>query len=68
MPIILIPVAIVAAIKTYFAVHGLAIGMDAMKAGYKAHCNGDDVVEAAIRAGASKAAACLLESCFRRLA
>jgi hypothetical protein len=68
MPIFLIPVAILAAIKAYFVYHGASIATAAIKAGYKAHRNGDDVAEAAIEAGASKAAACLLEDWFRRYA
>lgn len=68
MAIFLLPVAIVAAVKAYFALHGLSIGMAAMQAGYKAHRNGDDIIEAAIEAGASKAAACLLQDWLHRFA
>ncbi len=65
---IAIPVAIVVAVKAYFAAHGLSIGVAAMRAGYKAHRNGDDVVSAAIEAGATRAAACLLQDSLRRFA
>jgi hypothetical protein len=63
----IIPFAILVAIKGYFLAHGLSIGMAAIKAGYRAHRNGEDVVDAAIRAGATSAAADLLRDGLRRL-
>jgi hypothetical protein len=62
-----IPVAIIVAVKAYFALHGLSIGMAAMKAGYRAHKNGGDVIDAAISAGATEAAARLLQDSLRRV-
>lgn len=68
MAFFLIPVVIVAAVKAYFLHHGLSIGSAAMQAGFKAYRNGDDIVDAAIDAGASRAAACLLRDAFYRFA
>lgn len=61
-----IPVAIIVAVKGYFALHGLSIGISALRAGYRAHRNNEDVVDAAISAGASQAAACLLRDALNR--
>jgi hypothetical protein len=63
---LVIPVAIIASIKGFFLLHGLSISVAAMEAGYKAHVNGDDVVEAAIKAGATRAAAILLSDALRK--
>lgn len=66
LPFLIIPAALILSIKAFFLAHGLTIGMSAIKAGYKAHKNGDDVVEAAVSAGASTAAAILLRDSLRR--
>jgi hypothetical protein len=65
--IFVIPLAILGAIKVFFAVHGLVISMAALEAGYKAHRKGEDAFEAAIQAGATKAAALLLQTILRRV-
>lgn len=62
----LIPAAILVAIKGYFLAHGVSIGVSALNAGYRAHKNGEDVVDAAIRAGATRAAAFVLKDALRR--
>ena len=62
----LIPAGMLIAIKGYFLAHGVNIGIAALQAGYKAHKNGEDVVNAAIKAGATKAAAFVLQDALRR--
>jgi hypothetical protein len=61
-----IPVAIIAAVKLFFVIHGLTISVAAMEAGYRAHNRGDDVIEAALTAGATRAAAVLLSDALRK--
>jgi hypothetical protein len=63
---IVLPIALIASIKLFFLTHGLSISMDALQAGYRAHRNGQDVVEAAIAAGASRAAAILLGNALKK--
>ena len=63
-PLIFIPAALLAAVKAYLVYHGIQIGMAAILAGYRAHRRGDDVVSAAIEAGASRAAAYALQDFF----
>jgi hypothetical protein len=64
-----IPVAIIVAIKAYFAFHGVQIGIAAFEAGYKAYRRGgdeEDVIEAAVRAGATRAAALILFDALKK--
>jgi hypothetical protein len=55
-----IPVMLLAALKIYLIAHGLEICAVAAAAGYRAHKRGEDVVKAAMEAGASRAGACAL--------
>jgi uncharacterized protein YqfA (UPF0365 family) len=66
MPFFVIPVVLVASIKAFFVIHGLSISVAAMEAGYRAYRNGDDVVDAAVSAGATRAAAVLLSDAFKK--
>lgn len=61
-----IPVALILSIKAFFLVHGLSISVAALEAGYRAHRNGEDVILAAVNAGATRAAATLLADGLRR--
>lgn len=63
---IAIPIVIIASIKAFFILHGLTISVAAMEAGYKAHRRGEDVIEAALAAGATRAAAVLLSDGLRK--
>lgn len=56
----IIPAVVLAAIKAYFWAHGRSITLAAIEAGYKAYRKDEDVVEAAMKAGADRASACLL--------
>ena len=64
LPLLAIPLALLAALKAYLLYHGVQIGMSAILAGYRAHRRGDDIVSAAVEAGASRAAAFALQDFF----
>ncbi len=61
-----LPLVLIGTIKAFFLAHGLSISMAAARAGYNAHKNNEDVVKAAINAGATEAAAQLLRNALRK--
>jgi hypothetical protein len=63
LPLVLL--GVIAFVKAYFIKHSVAIGLAAIRAGLTAYMSGGDVADAATRAGASEAAADLLEDALK---
>ena len=61
LPLIPVAAALIMAAKAYFVLHGIHIATRAIIAGARAHMAGEDVIEEAMKAGASAAAADALQ-------